>query len=239
MNAPVNEFLRSYNEMYSDDTEEWRRLGAIRKAENILEISRGFTFEKIVEIGAGDGNILSLLSSKGFGKSLTAVEVSESAIRQIKKKNIPNLFEIKKVNGNELPFRDKEFNMAVCSHVLEHVENPRITLREIKRISEYQVFEIPVDFSFRVDKKVKHFLSYGHINIFNPPLFRFLLLSEEFQIIREKFGMYDDVVNRYMTRNHWIKYLMTTLKGLIWKFLPPLMKIRPNTYTVLTTNMQE
>ncbi|HLF34884.1 MAG TPA: class I SAM-dependent methyltransferase [Cyclobacteriaceae bacterium] len=236
MNAPVNDFLGSYNEMYSDDTEEWRRLGAIRKTENILELSQGYIFEKIVKIGAGDGNILSLLSSKGFGKSLTAVEVSESAIRQIKKKNIPNLFEIKQVNGNELPFRDKEFNLAICSHVLEHVENPRTTLREIRRISEYQVFEIPVDFSFRVDKKVKHFLSYGHINIFNPPLFRFLLLSEEFQIIREKFAMYDAAVNRYATRNNRIKFFMTTIKVLIWKFLPPLMKIKPNTYTVLTTH---
>ena len=78
------------------------------------------------------------------------------------------------------------FNMVYCSHVIEHVEHPRILLREIGRVSEFQVFEIPLDYSCDVNKKVQHFISYGHINIFTPALFKFLLLSEGFEIISEK-----------------------------------------------------
>ena len=73
---------------------------------------------------------------------------------------IRRLLEIKQFDGYNLPYDDNQFDLAICSHVVEHVEHPRKLLSEIKRISKNQVFEIPIDFSLRVDRRFKHFNSW-------------------------------------------------------------------------------
>jgi ubiquinone/menaquinone biosynthesis C-methylase UbiE len=228
------ELKENYDSQYSDETEEWRRIGAIGKAQNIIDITKGTKINNIVDIGAGDGNILSFLSERNFCSDLTAVEISDSAIQQIKKKKIPGLKEIKQFDGYNLPFPDKQFDLAVCSHVIEHVEHPRKLLSEIKRISKMQVYEVPIDFSFHVDKKFKFFTSYGHINIFTPALFNFLLYTEGFEILKNKYALYNMEVILFQNKKFSVKYLKIIVKRLILKTFPPLMRLKPNTYTVLT-----
>jgi len=223
-----------YDAQYSDRTEEWRRIGAVGKADNIVDVTAGRTFANVIEIGAGDGNILAELSRRHFCPQLTAVEISDSAIRQIKKKNIPELVEVKQFDGYTLPFADAQFDLAICSHVIEHVEHPRQLLREIKRISRQQVFEVPIDFSFRVDEKFKHFEAYGHINIYTPALFNFLLYSEGFEILQNKHALYSRQVVDFQNDKRSVQYYKIMLKRFLWKSIPPLMRMKPNTYTVLT-----
>jgi ubiquinone/menaquinone biosynthesis C-methylase UbiE len=225
-----------YDSLYSDKTEQWRKIGAVGKVKNIVEISKGHKFENCIEIGAGDGNILLALSHANFCKSYTALEISTSAIEQIKKKEIRNLAQIVQFDGYVLPFKDKEFDVAICSHVIEHVEFPRLLLREIKRISKHQIFEIPIDYSFNVDKKASHFLSYGHINIFTPALFNFLIISEGFNIIEKKYKMYHRDVLKFNYKKLSFRYIMNRLKTTIWRILPLLVRLKPNTYTVLTND---
>ncbi len=229
-----NQLKERYNAQYTDEIFEWRELGAIKKAENILEVSRGKFFKDIIDIGAGDGSILAFLSKNKFCENATAVEISDSAISRINSKKIDIVKEVLQFDGYNLPLVDKKFNLAICSHVVEHVEHPRKLLREIKRISEYQVFEIPIDFSFFVDNKLSHFLSYGHINIFTPSLFKFLLKSEGFEIINEKYALYDIKSLNYQNKKKNIKYFILLFKRFILKSFPFLMHIKPNTYTVLT-----
>ncbi|MCK5138024.1 MAG: class I SAM-dependent methyltransferase [Bacteroidales bacterium] len=228
------ELKEKYDSQYSDKTEEWRKIGAIGKVENIIDLTKGFPFNKIIDIGAGDGNILALLSSKNYCSDLTAVEISDSAIQQIKKKKIPGLLEIKQFDGYNLPYDDNQFDLAICSHVIEHVEHPRKLLREIKRISKNQVFEVPIDFSLRVDRKFKYFNSYGHINIYSPALFNFLMYSEGFEILKNKYALYNMEVIEFQTKKYSAKYFKIVVKRLLWKTIPILMKLKPNTYTVLT-----
>jgi ubiquinone/menaquinone biosynthesis C-methylase UbiE len=223
-----------YDGHYSDNTEEWRKISAFGKVMNITEITKGIDFKNLIDIGAGDGNILSLLSENKFCEDLTAVEISESAIEQIKKKKIAGLSRIVQFDGYILPFKDKEFDLAICSHVIEHVEFPRTLLREIKRISKNQILEVPIDFSFKVDKKFKHFYEYGHINIFTPALFNFLLLTEGFEVLKSKSALYRKEAIDFQSKGNSIKYFKIMLKRLIWNCVPILMKIKPNTYTVLT-----
>ena len=229
-----NELKEKYDTQYSDSTEEWRRIGAIGKVENIIDLTGGLSINNVIDIGAGDGNILSLLSSKNFCSDFTAVEISDSAIKQITKKNIPGLLEIKQFDGYNLPFADHQFDLAICSHVIEHVEHPRKLLIEIKRISKYQLFEVPIDFSFRVDKKFKHFNSYGHINIYTPALFNFLLYTVGFEIIKRKYALYKKEVITFQTKRYSFKYFKILIKRLLWKTISILKKVKPNTYSVLT-----
>jgi ubiquinone/menaquinone biosynthesis C-methylase UbiE len=228
------ELKEKYDTQYSDNTEKWRKIGAIGKVQNIIDLTKGLKINKIIDIGAGDGNILSLLSERNYCSELTAVEISDSAISQIKKKEIPGLIEIKQFDGYNLPFRDKQFDLAICSHVIEHVEHPRKLLSEIKRISKKQVFEVPIDFSFHVDKKFKHYNSYGHINIFTPSLFNFLLYTVGFEILNYKYALYKKEVVYFENKKFSINYLKIMIKRLVLKTIPILMKIKPNTYAVLT-----
>jgi ubiquinone/menaquinone biosynthesis C-methylase UbiE len=187
----------AYNEQYSDKMTEWRELGAKYKARNIVSVCSGRSFNKVLECGAGEGSVLQWLDAAGFTKSLHALEISDSGISQIEKRKIPSLSEIRKFDGYTIPYAAEEFELAYCSHVLEHVEHPRLLLRELKRVSKFQVFEIPLDYSMQVDKKIQHYLSYGHINIFTPSLFKFLLKSEGFEIINERFTTMKNEVRRF------------------------------------------
>ncbi|MFQ6044045.1 MAG: class I SAM-dependent methyltransferase, partial [Candidatus Poribacteria bacterium] len=37
-------------------------------------------------------------------------------------------------DGQYLPFADKSFDYIICSHILEHVENPALLLNELMRV---------------------------------------------------------------------------------------------------------
>ncbi len=46
-------------------------------------------------------------------------------------------------DGDRFPFEDKEFDYVICSHVLEHVENPDLFLKEIQRVGKMGYLEFP------------------------------------------------------------------------------------------------
>jgi ubiquinone/menaquinone biosynthesis C-methylase UbiE len=207
MTGKLSRTLESaYNEQYSDEMTEWRELGGKHKAQNIIDVCGGHHFRNVLECGAGEGGILEFLDRASVFDELSAIEISESGISQIKKRNLSRLREVRKFDGYQIPYPDKHFSMAFCSHVIEHVEHPRILLRELKRVSDFQVFEIPLDFSVGVDRRVQLFLSYGHINIYTPSLFRFLLKTEGFQILKEKLAHLSPEEARYRWYyNHKLK----------------------------------
>ena len=205
VNQPITQIAKTlqsaYDEQYTDKMTEWRELCGKYKAANILKVCRNHKFTKVLECGAGEGSILKFLDASGIFPELHAIEISDTGVLQIQKRKLQRLKEVKKFNGYEIPYSDKEFDMVYCSHVIEHVEHPRILLREIKRISRFQVFEIPLDYSIGVDKNVKHFLSYGHINLYTPSLFKFLLKSEGYEIINDILTHTDKEVIRF----NWYK----------------------------------
>jgi SAM-dependent methyltransferase len=47
------------------------------------------------------------------------------------------------LNNTPYPFKDKEFDYAICSHVLEHLDDPVSALKEITRIAKAGYIEIP------------------------------------------------------------------------------------------------
>ena len=48
-----------------------------------------------------------------------------------------------KINEKKLPFKDKEFDFVISSHVIEHVEDFQFFIREIERISNKGYIELP------------------------------------------------------------------------------------------------
>lgn len=190
----------AYDEQYTDAMTEWREVGGKHKAENILAVCRGRTFARVLDCGAGEGSVLKFLDEAGAFGEFSAVDISDSGIARIRARNLPRLKEVRKFDGYAIPYADRAFDLAICSHVLEHVEHPRILLRELRRVSAHQVFEVPLDFSIGVDRQAGHLLSYGHINVFTPSLFRFLLRSEGFEILADRLTQVPDEVLRLSRR---------------------------------------
>jgi ubiquinone/menaquinone biosynthesis C-methylase UbiE len=189
----------AYDEFYKTHDEAWRMLGAKYKAQHIIDVCKGQSFKKVLEVGAGDGSILKLLSDQNFAPEYHAVEISDSGVAHIKSRDIKNLISVQEFDGYKLPFEDDSFDLIILSHVLEHVEHERLLLREIKRVSKSFVIEVPIDYKPGVDKRIKHFLAYGHINVYTPTSLRYLLQTEGFEIKKDLTSIIEPEVTRFNT----------------------------------------
>ena len=61
-------------------------------------------------------------------------------------KDFSNFYKNKKfikINGKKLPFKDKEFDFVIASHVIEHVEDFEFFLKELERIAARGYIELP------------------------------------------------------------------------------------------------
>jgi ubiquinone/menaquinone biosynthesis C-methylase UbiE len=234
-----NNLKEAYSSQYDQSMLQWRTIGAKYKAKNIIELSKTIKFNSVLEVGCGEGAILDWLSKWNFSTNLHAIEISESGMAMTKSKNIEHLKSITLFDGYKIPFEDNQFDLIICSHVMEHVEHERVLLREIRRVSKHQVFEVPIDFSFYVDKKIKHFLAYGHINIYTPALFRFLLLSENFNILNHKCYLIENEVLQLMHQTSKMAQFKIKLKLFIIKRFPYLLGIKPSSFAVLTSKSEK
>jgi len=62
------------------------------------------------------------------------------------KQDLSNFYKEKKfvqILNNELPFKDKEFDFIIASHVIEHVEDFKFFISELERISSKGYIELP------------------------------------------------------------------------------------------------
>lgn len=240
----------AYDSFYEASDYKWRMLSAKFKAQHIVAICNDRTFTSVLEVGAGNGTILHFLDEWHFAPELHVLEISESGVAAIRSRNLSSLRTADIFDGYHIPFGDDEFDLVILSHALEHVEFERMLLRGIKRVSRFQVIEVPQDYRFGVDKRMKHFLNYGHINMYRPSSLRFLLQSEGMEILADIISMIEPEVTAFNTfvNQKKPKSIVTTLKiNLEYqakKFLSAVTGKKKqeelaNAYTVLTRRMAD
>lgn len=107
---------------------------------------------KIIDIGA---------ASQPFKKADVAVDIvsyEKRSTSNCMERNIPEKFtkdtwyEIDLMKDQTWPFKDKEFDLAVCSHTLEDLEKPEVAVREMNRIASKFYIEIPSRFAEQSEK---------------------------------------------------------------------------------------
>jgi SAM-dependent methyltransferase len=59
-------------------------------------------------------------------------------------------------DGENLPFKDNEFDYVICNHVLEHVDNPARFLQEQSRVAKRGYLETPSFIGEHLIPKVSH-----------------------------------------------------------------------------------
>jgi ubiquinone/menaquinone biosynthesis C-methylase UbiE len=174
----------NYENYYEEGDSEWRRLCAVGKADTIVSLCNGLPRGSVLEIGAGEGSILQRLSGLAFGEKLYAIEISPSGVAAINKKRIPNLVECKLFDGYYVPYDDDRFDLAVLSHVIEHVEHPRQLLYEASRVAKYVFIEVPLEDTARLPDDFA-FHPVGHINFYSRKAIRRLVQSCNLRVLGE------------------------------------------------------
>src|SRR3989338_3090970 len=74
----------------------------------------GFTGKKVLDIGCGHGFLLSKLKDKNEAYGIDYIKENPHDIRK----------KVVDLEKDSLPFRDKFFDIVICSNVLEHITRP-------------------------------------------------------------------------------------------------------------------
>ncbi len=164
---------------------------------NIVSLCRNIPNETVLEIGSGDGAILERLSELEFNSELFSLEIAESAVNVIQKKNIKSLLECSTYDGYNIPYEDNRFDLVLMSHVLEHVEHPRQLLYEAARVATHVFIEVPLELNSRLGHDFV-FDKTGHINFYTKKSIRLLIQSCGYEIISQVITNSSVDVYRYL-----------------------------------------
>jgi SAM-dependent methyltransferase len=126
----MNERARFYDQYWKDELvtdsphQRWK-IGAI---ERMLSAA---PFTSIVDVGAGDGVLLSRVAPASVRR--VGVDLADDALAKMKRRGLEGA----KVDleGDPLPFDDGTFDVAMCLDVLEHVFAPERLLAELRRVT--------------------------------------------------------------------------------------------------------
>jgi SAM-dependent methyltransferase len=160
-----------------------REISAIQTVDRMARVLANRGFDKLLDVGAGDGNVLLQLDGRGIARELFAVEVSDSGIEAIKSRKIPLLFDARLFDGYKIPYPDKYFDLAIAIHVLEHVEHERLFLKEISRVSRHAYIEVPLEHGFKIRRSIEDGKKYGHINFYTKDTLRNTIESSGMKVV--------------------------------------------------------
>jgi SAM-dependent methyltransferase len=178
----MTDFRRFYTEGYSlEDRGEaermgrWRALGARSKAEHVVTLCAraGLRPGTLAEIGCGDGALLAELAA--FAPVLDGFELSAPAADIARARGVARRVEV--FDGADVPAEDGAYDLAVLSHVLEHVPEPMTLLREAARVAPAVIVEVPLEDNRSAAREAKRAEAarIGHIQFFDRAAVRALL----------------------------------------------------------------
>lgn len=169
------ELARFYDDTYTRPAAEaetyaaWRALSAVGKADHVVALAdaAGLSPHTIIDVGCGDGALLSELHRRGVGAELVGVEISPAAARLARTR--PGIAAVAAFDGRHLAAADGAYDLGVLSHVLEHVPDPAALLGEVGRACAAVVVEVPLEAnaSARRTSKRTGYDEVGHLQRFD------------------------------------------------------------------------
>jgi SAM-dependent methyltransferase len=182
----VTDLQAFYGDLYTVEDPEraqflggWRRLGAVNKAAHVAVLLEraGLRPARVVEIGCGDGALLLALSERGVGDLLDGFELSAEAAALARRKDIPRRGRIEAYDGLHVPAADHAYDLAILSHVVEHVPDPAPLLAEAARLARHVIVEVPLEAnrSARRPSVRAEAARIGHVHAFDRAAVRALL----------------------------------------------------------------
>lgn len=93
-------------------------------------------YGSVLDVGAGDGLLLSLLRGKSSIEYLEGADISPEAVKKCRERGIPARVI---TSAGTLPYEPEAFDTVVLLDVLEHVYDPVPVLQEALRVASTQV----------------------------------------------------------------------------------------------------
>ena len=144
----------------------WRAIGARSKAAHVRTLVRRADLHPrtIAEIGCGDGSLLVHLSDLA---TVDGFELSVNAAAHASNRGVARRVEA--FDGLNVPAADDEYDLAVLSHVIEHVPEQRPLLEEAARIAPHVLVEVPLEDNRSARRPAKRALAQraGHLHAFD------------------------------------------------------------------------
>lgn len=162
---PVGFYEATYDAHDAERGARWRALGARAKAEHVLTLCRRAGLAQpgsVLEVGCGDGALLSELRARGLRGRLEGLEISPAAVQIARAR--AGIDRVRVFDGATLPGGER-YELGVLSHVLEHVADPAALLRSVAAVCDAVVVEVPLEdnLSARRPSRVARSDAVGHV----------------------------------------------------------------------------
>jgi len=161
----------------------------------VLAVVGDWRPRRVVDIGAGAGAMLRLLSDKGFAQEYAATDISQLSVSFMNNHPVPGFVGATKAGVDNLPYGDQSFDLAILSHVLEHIPDPLIALEEASRVAGKVCLEVPLELVLLPTAKaawltlargrIRSINRVGHIHFFSVRGLRYLVRSAGLRIEAE------------------------------------------------------
>lgn len=202
----------------------------------------------ILDVGGGVGLILKMVSSsinKKYHIKVNKYSIDLSpGFLEIQRKNNPDLKQGINEDIRKTSLSDKEMHLVLMVDVLEHVPEPISALKELRRISQFVIFKVPLENNLLLNSynfltKNKQRLcgidTVGHINFYNFNRLKQQIEENTGKIIDYYFtNIFDHYrkVGYYNNKNKLKKYINFVASNL-FKFSPLLCSKIFNDFVVI------
>ncbi len=152
--------------------------------DSVLRKLDQLSFDKLLDVGCGTGNLLSLISSK-YEVTIAGVDLSPDML-EIARDKLGEKADLRVGDSEDLPFDDESFNAVTCTDSFHHYPHPGNVLLEFKRVLKPEGYIIIADISvpkpFRqLGNLLIPFTKDGDVRIYSEAEIRELVVNSGFK----------------------------------------------------------
>ncbi len=147
----------------------------------------------ILDLGAGDGEILYSLWKKGYAEENKSYATEISPFRCDKLRTLSNKIFVDEGDATHTPYEPNKFDFIICNQVIEHVEEPAKLLSEAYRVLKPNrcmylstVFKKKFNFGYYWNAKGERVLDPTHLREYTHELELLTDMPREFKILYQQ-----------------------------------------------------
>ena len=139
---------------------------------SILNNLSQFNFKNFADVGGAEGYTSNLVKQIFSPTEVVLTDLSEKYVQKARE-----IFNLKAYSCDihQLPFKDNEFDVVLCSETIEHVTNYKHAIEELLRITKNTlIITVPHETPEMVAETVRLKIPHGHINYFDTSTLNYL-----------------------------------------------------------------